>query len=133
MIGSLVEEGDFARSLVLALGIVGGLVLVAAMLLAMADAAIRSIAFGRLVREFLAWRREGQPDRAQARMEERKRCAEIALLVAKELERMTNPRTRGAAGIDDVNIALAARGTALRIADAILAETNRSGTSERVA
>mgnify|MGYP003561268129 FL=1 len=133
MSGSLVEEGDFAHTLVLALGIVGGLVLVAALLLAMADAGLRSLAFGRLVREFLAWRRAGQPDRTQARMEERKRCAEIALLVAKELERMTNPRTRGDVGIDDVNIALAARGTALRIADAILAETHRAGTSERVA
>lgn len=133
MIGSLVEECDFAHTLVLGLGIVGALVLLSAVLLAVVNAAIRTLAVGQAFLEFVTWRRQGQPDRKQARMEERKRCAEIALLVAKELERMTNPRTRGAARIDDVNIALAARGTALRIADAILAETHRAGTSERVA
>ncbi len=123
----------FARGLVLALGIVGALVLVAAFTIAITNAAHSAIAFVRGVREYIAWRREGQADRKQARMEERRRCAEVALAVARDLEPMTNPRTRGNMDLDDVNIALAARGTALRIADTILAETHRAGTSERAA
>ena len=133
MSGSAIADGDMAQAIVLGLGLIVVLILVAAAVLASASAVHRLLATWGLFREFMAWRRDGRPERKQVRMEERRRCADVALRVARELETLTNPRTRGAASLDDVNIALAARGTALRIADTILAETHRAGTAERVA
>lgn len=133
MTGVANDGANFAHTLVLGLGIVGVLVLLAAVLLAAVDAALHSIAFGQLVLEFLAWRRQGKPDRKQARMEERRRCADLALIVAKDLDRTTDAERQRGADREAVSAALAARGTALRIADAILAESHTAGTSERAA